>query len=233
MNAKLKSTIAVLALMSAAPAASDIQDARASASQGTTVHGNGGAADVGTDVTANLGEGPSAPEIVHFTGNTTVAGDVNELMLQQGAGQAQLTGTVTGGNTTAGLISGNIFLTDHAGMDWIELALFGATGGTINFTLSGLDANGNPEADTLFSYLLDPNGSNRFAFQALNGEAITNLAYNIDGGSAEGIRQVRITPAAVAAAVPEASSWAMMLMGFGAAGLMLRRKRRVLLTQIA
>ena len=234
MKFPLKSTIAALALMNAAPAMADIIDASASDGQGTLVHGNGGAADVGTDVTGTLGAGPSAPEIVHFTGNTTASGDVNDVMLQQGAGQAELTGAVIAGNDTEGLISGDIFLTGDAGMDWIELAFFGASGGTIEFTLSALDANGDPETDAFFSYLLDANGSNRFAFQALNGEVITNLAYNIVGGTAEGLRQVRIasTEAGVPP-VPEPATWAMMLLGFGAAGLAMRRKRRPALAQIA
>lgn len=234
MKFALKSTIAALALMSSAPAMAEIIDASASDSQGTLVHGNGGAADVGTDVTGTLGAGPSAPEIVHFTGNTTASGDVNDVMLQQGAGQAELTGAVIAGNDTEGLISGDIFLTDNAGMDWIELAFFGVTGDSIEFTLSALDAGGNPETDAFFSYLLDPNGSNRFAFQALNGETITNLAYNIIGGSAAGLRQVRIasTEAGVPP-VPEPATWAMMLLGFGAAGLVMRRRRRPTLAQIA
>ena len=234
MKHAFKSTIAAFALMSAAPAMADIVDAAASQSQGILVHGNGGAADVGTDITGTLGAGPSAPEIVHFTGNTTAAGDINDVMLQQGAGQAELTGAIISGNDTEGLISGDIFLTGDAGMEWIELAFFGATGGTIEFTLSALDASGTPETDAFFSYLLDPNGANRFAFQALNGETITNLAYSIAGGTAEGLRQVRIasTDAGVPP-VPEPATWAMMLLGFGAAGFALRRRRRPALLQIA
>jgi hypothetical protein len=234
MKQALKSTIAALALMSAAPAAADIIDASASDSQGTLVHGNGGAADVGTDITGTLGAGPSALEIVHFTGDTTAAGDVNDVMLQQGAGQAELTGAIISGNDTEGLMAGDIFLTGNAEMEWIELAFFGATGGTIEFTLTALDADGNPETDAFFSYLLDPNGANRFALQALNGESITNLAYNIVDGTAEGLRQVRIasTEAGVPP-VPEPATWAMMLLGFGAAGFVLRRKRRPAMMQIA
>jgi hypothetical protein len=234
MRYALKSTIAALALISAAPAMSEIIDASASDSQGTLVHGNGGAADVGTDVTGTLGAGPSAPEIVHFTGDTTATGDINDVMLQQGAGQAELSGAIISGNDTEGLISGDIFLDGNAGMEWIELAFFGVTGGTIEFTLSALDSSGNPETDAFFSYLLDPNGANRFAFQALNGESITNLAYNIIGGTAEGIRQVRIasTDSGVPP-VPEPATWAMMLMGFGAAGFALRRRRRPAMIQMA
>ena len=227
MRNALKSTIAALALISATPALADIVEASPSDFQGALVHGNGGKADVGKDVTGTLGAGPKAPEIVHFTGNTTASGDVNDVMLQQGAGQAELTGATISGNKTEGLMSGDIFLTDNAGMEWIELAFFGVTGGTVEFTLSAVDASGNAEMDEFFSYLLSPSGANRFAFQAVNGESITNLAYNIVGGTASGIRQVRIASAdAGVPVVPEPGTWAMMLMGFGAAGFAMRRRRQ-------
>jgi PEP-CTERM motif len=227
MRFRVKAAVAAVALMASTPAWADIVDARASESQGTLVHGNGGAADVGTDVTGTLGGGPGAPEIVHFTGDTTATGTVNDVMLQQGAGQAELTGAIISGNGTEGLVAGDIFLTGNAGMEWIELAFQDVTSGTIEFTLSALDSGGNPETDAFFSYLLDPNGENMFAFQALNGEVITNLAYNIVGGTAGSIRQVRIasTEAGVPP-VPEPATWAMMLLGFAAVGYSMRRSRK-------
>ena len=68
----------------------------------------------------------------------------------------------------------------------------------------------------------------------IHGETIINLAYSIAGGTAEGLRQVRI--ASTDAGVPpvlEPATWAMMLLGFGAAGFALRRSRRPALLQIA
>ena len=234
MKVALKLAVAAAALMAGSPAFADIVDARASDSQGTLVHGNGGAADEGTVVTGTLGGGPSAPEIVYFTGSTTETGsttDANDVRLQQGAGQAELTGAVITGNDRYDLQSGDIYLstdgTDRLGMEWLELAIVGATGGTIEFTLTAFDAMGNAEADAFFSYMLDPNGENFFAFQALNGETFTNLSYNIVGGTADAIRQVRIASAEGGVpAVPEPATWAMMLMGFGAAGYAMRRRRR-------
>jgi hypothetical protein len=220
--------------MAASPAFADIVDAEASDSQGTLVHGNGGAADQGTVVTGTLGAGPSAPEIVYFTGSTTATAnttDTNVVRLQQGAGQAELTGAVISGNNKYDLQSGDIYLstdgTDRLGMEWLELALVGATGGTIEFTLTAFDAMGNAEADAFFSYILDPNGENKFAFDATNGEYFTNLSYNIVGGTVDAIRQVRIDVAdGNVPAVPEPATWAMMLLGFGATGFAMRRRRQ-------
>lgn len=243
MIKSLKTAVAALALTAAMPAYADIVDARASDSQGTLVHGNGGAADEGTTVTGTLGAGPAAPEIVYFTGSTDATADTtdaNVVRLQQGAGQAELTGAVISGNSRYDLQSGDIYLstdgTDRLGMEWLELALTGITGGTIEFTLTAFDSTGNPETDAFFSYILDPNGENKFAFDATNGEYFTNLSYNIIGGTADAIRQVRIasTEGGVPP-VPEPATWAMMLMGFGAAGYAMRRRRRQysVLAQIA
>jgi hypothetical protein len=234
MKHPIRNSFAVLAMMAAAPAGADIIDASSSDSQGTLVHGNGGSADVGLDITGTLGAGPSAPEIVHFTGDTTDTGSSNELMIQGGAGQAEITGATSTGNDTFDLVSGNIFLSGNAGMDWIEMAFGDVTGGTITFTLSALDSLGNPESIAPFMYSLDPNGENKFAFEALNGESITNLAWSITGGTAGDIRQVRIasTEAGVPP-VPEPATWGMMLLGFAGVGMALRRKRPTLLSQIA
>ena len=233
MRVVVKTAVAAIALVAATPAWADIVDARASESQGTLVHGNGGAADVGLDVTGTLGGGPSAPEIVHFNGSTTETSDTadaNDVRIQGGAGQAEITGAVISGQDFQDLQSGNIFLsdgTDTFGMSWIELAFQNVTGGTVEFTLSVLDANGDPETDAFFSYLLDASGENKFAFEALNGEVMINLAYNIVGGTADSIRQVRIASAeAGVPPVPEPGTWAMMLLGFGAAGFAMRRSRK-------
>ena len=242
MKFALRAAVAAAALMAASPAFADIVDARASDSQGTLVHGNGGTADEGPVVTGTLGGGPAAPEIVYFSGSTTETGsttDMNDVRLQQGAGQAELTGAVITGNDRYDLQSGDIYLssdgTDRLGMEWLELAIVGATGGTIEFTLTAFDAMGNAEADAFFDYMLDPNGENFFAFEALNGETFTNLSYNIVGGTADAIRQVRIASAEGGVpAVPEPATWAMMLMGFGAAGYAMRRRRQAaVLTQLA
>jgi hypothetical protein len=218
--------LAATALTSTA-ALADVTGERSSFDQGILVHGDGGAADVGSTVIGNLGGGPSAPHIVYFDGSTTATSnttDTNDVRLQQGAGQAELTGAVISGQNFQDLQSGDIYLNDgsqNLGMTWIELAFTGVTGDTITFTLSLL---GEPDAVFTLDVDHDPNGENKYAFLASNGESITNLHYVIDGGVADSIRQVRIIP--FGSTVPEPSTWAMMLLGFGAAGVAMRRSRR-------
>lgn len=221
------------AIIATSPALADVNAQKTSVDQGTLVHGNGGGADTGLEVTGDLGSGPTQQSnYVHFNGSTDATAsttDANNVMLQQGSGQAELTGAVISGNTNYQLQSGNIFLSNHDGMDWIELAFDGVTASQVTFTLDLIDSLGNPETDFTATFNIDhsPNGANKFGFLTSNGEAITNLAYSFVGGTAEDIRQVRIIPTVGPnSGVPEPSTWAMMLLGFGAAGLAMRRSRR-------
>jgi hypothetical protein len=212
--------------LTATSALADVTGERSNVDQGILVHTNG--AQTGTIVTGTLGSGPKAPAIVQFDGTTT---DSDQVHLQQGNGQAELSGAVFGGpQDTFPLENGDIYLNDgnpdNLGMSWIELAFTGVTdtADTITFTLTLLG-----EPDAIFTLDVDhsPSGENKYAFLASNGESILNLHYNIDGGTAATIRQVRIIPSeGPGSSVPEPATWAMMLLGFGAAGVAMRRSRR-------
>jgi len=112
---------------------------------GILVHGTGTEVTA-PEVIANLGS--NGPNIVHFNG-TTDDPATDDLRLQGGSGQADVTGAeITLGGNPEGydLLTTNIFLTGHIGMDWIEFALTGAdgtNGGTVDFfiTLNGSNAN--------------------------------------------------------------------------------------------
>lgn len=228
---------ATAATLLTSPAYADVTGMKPSADQGYLVHGNGGAADVGTEVTGDLGSGAhQVDNYVHFNGSTTATASVtdpNQVMLQQGGGQAELTGAIISGNSKYQLQSGNIFLTNHDGMNWIELSFAGVTASNVTFTLQLIDALGNPETNFVDTFAINhnPNGENKFAFQTSNGEAITDLFYQFDvgannPGTADAIRQVRILTSTGPLSVPEPATWAMMLLGFGAAGIAIRRSRR-------
>jgi hypothetical protein len=234
MNFPIKATVAAIALISATPAFADIVAQKSSVDQGYLVHANGGAADVGLEVTGDLNiPGDQQTNYVHFRGSTTATSntsDANNVRMQNGGGQAELTGAILSGNTTFDLQSGDIFLSNNDGFSWIELAFTGVTADTVTFTLALLGEN--PFVST-FDIDHSPNGENKFAFQAINGELITNLHYALNGGTADSIRQVRIIPGLGGAAVPEPGTWAMMLIGFGGIGYSMRRRRRTFLAQAA
>ena len=228
MKHLLRATLAITALMAAAPAAADIVQAPPSNQNGTTVH-NDGSATQGRTVLGELGQNSGIDVI--FTGTTTQNQD---LRLSNGQGQA----TVTGGlnrstqspNDTYDITSFNLALENNASFDWIELSLMGA--GTVSFSL--LDDLGNVfTSDGTGDFIYDLiNGQNKFAFQAINGQSIAGLSFTVAGGGVESVRQIRINPAALAA-VPEPATWAMMLLGFSAIGFAMRRKRRPALRQLA
>jgi len=228
MKHPLKSTFVVAALMAAAPAAADIIQASPSDQNGTTVH-NDGSADGGATVLGELGQGSGIDVI--FTGATT---DSNNLMLSSGQGQATVTGafdtTTSNPNDTFGITAFNVALENDALFDWIELSLMGT--GTVSFSL--LDGNGATfTSDATGDFIFDlVNGQNKFAFQAVNGQSIAGLSFDIANGSVDTVSQIRIGQA-VAAAVPEPATWGMMLLGFGAIGFAMRRKRRPVLMQLA
>jgi len=228
---------AAFAATMATPAAADpvVHMVVPSQDQGVLVHGNGGSADVGLEVTGDLGSGPTQQiNYVHFNGSTTATvstSDANNVMLNQGSGQAELTGAIISGNDTYLLQSGNIFLSNHDGFNWIEVSFGGVTADTVDFivTLAG----GGTES--FIGTILDhtANGENKFAFTT--DSAITNLFYSFNDGTATNIRQVRIIPTEGPNSVPEPATWAMMLAGFGATGFAMRRTRRknAMLAQIA
>lgn len=202
--------------------------------QGVLVHGNGGAADVGLEVTGDLGSGPTQQiNYVHFNGSTTATvptTDANELMLNQGSGQAELTGAILSGNDTYLLQSGNIFLSNNDAFNWIEVSFGGVTADTVDFVVTLLGGATESFTGTILDHTA--NGENKFAFTTDGG--ITNLFYSFNDGTATDIRQVRIIPTEGPNAVPEPATWAMMLLGFGAIGFAARRNRRsAVLAQIA
>ena len=70
------------------------------------------------------------------------------------------------------------------------------------------------------------NGSNKFVITAGDGFAgITTLEYHFDPAIQQA-KQFRVI--GVGPTIPEPATWAMMIMGFGGIGAVLRRRRRLL-----
>ena len=119
--------------------------------------------------------------------------------------------------TTNALIGDQIFFNNIAGT-------FGGTAGTANISFgTNLVADLNIQSASLgFTQLIGP--VDLFTGPASNPTFNTGT-FNISGGFTAGAATLTITRAAVAA-VPEPGTWAMMLIGFGAMGVSLRRRRQ-------
>jgi len=108
-----------------------------------------------------------------------------------------------------------------------------------NFTVSFLNTTQFPARGTLTAILADNSVVTLFTDRVL----LNNNTFNVSSTAGEGIKQISLsftTPSGaprgavkldsveLAAAVPEPTTWALMIMGFGGAGAMLRSRRRAL-----
>jgi hypothetical protein len=120
---------------------------------------------------------------------------------------------------------------------YLEFNLFEAGGGpngatATGVTLTGIDDLSNPWTQT---FTLS-NGENFFSALASDNELITGVSFTTSGGGVTDFRQLRIDVSDLNGnSVPEPATWAMMLLGFGAIGVSIRRSRRKtqLVSQIA
>jgi hypothetical protein len=110
---------------------------------------------------------------------------------------------------------GTIFLTGGGTFNSAEFNLFNAASDTssVAITVNGVTQN--------FALA---NGQNFFGFSATGGDTITSIAFNTNGSGVADLRQLRL--GGLSAAVPEPGTWALMLVGFGAVGVSMRRRRR-------
>ena len=234
MKLPLRTAVAAAALLVATPVVAGVTIEDASLMQGILVHGTGVEQN---DYIVTGALGANGPQIVNFEGDTTQTVATSDLIrLQDGEGQADVTGIeITPGGTpndTYNLLSGDIYLTDHDGMEWIEFALTGlcldVPCGTVDFIIT---LNGTTDVN-FFDVLLGQ-GDTHFGFLANGGDLITNVHYSAGNPPPELtiLKQVRIIPGP--GVVPEPSTWAMMLLGFGAIGYSVRRRRKAMLPQAA
>jgi hypothetical protein len=206
------------ATLVAAPASATIILVNASTIQGANVLFNTGT-QTGTMVTGSTQQGTA----VNFTG-TTVAGNV----ISANGGQARVEGegniTTSNPNDTLGLTSLNFSLANNVTFNNLEFNLFGGAG-SANIVITD-----NAGEVFTFNQALG-NGENFFGFVGIDGQSIRSVAITTAGGIQD-IRQIRLDQATVAA-VPEPGTWALMLVGFGAVGASLRRRRSKVLAQFA
>ncbi len=163
-----------------------------------------------------------------------------------GQSSATVLGTVTSApgplvtlSTTGDLINTSgggeaIFAADDGSMDDLSI-LFSQAYQAVTFNLNvpvqtnsmmTLSVNGGAFTFTVPNALIpDPlgDGQNKFILAATGGDAITRLDFTFTPG-VQDIRQIRVSDGI--SPIPEPATWAMMIIGFGAAGSVLRSKRR-------
>jgi hypothetical protein len=95
--------------------------------------------------------------------------------------------------------------------------------GTLLIRVTALETDGTFK-DFNFSQALG-NGQNGFDFKAINGEFIWDVDLRVVGGSIKDFEHFRIDVAPQVGAVPELSTWFMMIIGFAGMGTLAYRRR--------
>jgi hypothetical protein len=152
--------------------------------------------------------------LVNFT-STSGSGLLNA----DASGQA----TVSGG-------TGNVSLTqiafDLANNNTFTKAVFNlnaATNGSVLIHVEGVNINGGFFED---DFTVNANGQNFFTVTSINGQLMTDVSLTaINGATFEDLRQVRLGGFETVGAVPEPSTWAMMILGFAGVGFLAYRRR--------
>ncbi len=219
----MRKTFALAALTLAAAISTPALASGTLTSGGTFTFTEGGAGGLGAGETlyASFDPGSTAgvdPSMIYTGSFSGIAADPAVLPMGDPY-LAVMTGQVAN-FTFAGLSQLGL---DYGSADaYNSFQLFFADG--TNQTLTGQniidigDANGDQ---------LSPRTNGRLTFNAGTGSAITGLRLTSTGNSLESDTY------GVVAAVPEPSTWAMMLIGFGAAGASMRRRKRVFAMQAA
>lgn len=162
-----------------------------------------------TNVTVGTGETNTSPPVpVQFTSFT-------DLLNVDASGQANI-------SAVDGVLNSLTFtVLDGFSFERAEFNLLNALADTLSVTVS---TNGSSEVFNLTSL----NGANRFGITAAPGELLTSATFTSAIGF-EDFRQLRLgglTATPPPGAVPEPATWAMMLLGFGAIGFAMRRRRK-------
>jgi hypothetical protein len=192
--------------IAASPASAVIIRVDPSSIQGANVLFNAGT-QTNTTVFGNTNLGNNT---VAFTGTTIGGGNV----ISASGGQARVEGA-----SGLSLSTVQFGLTNQATFNNLEFNLFGGTATSVTFNITD-----NEGQLFTFSNLALGNGENFFGFQGIQNETIRNVAFTLNGGGISDVRQIRLDGFAAASAVPEPTTWAMMLIGFGAVGYSMRRR---------
>jgi hypothetical protein len=196
-----------------------------------------GATVISTAANASLvlsfGNGGSTDQNVIFqnvTGNntTSLTTDTNSNPANRVTFESNeaLTGTNSSGQARISDTNNNGFDT----LTWFMAnSSLGFTANVFNIndltaTLANITVVTNLQTKTYLNVAIDLNGNNFFTLESGDGEFIKSVSIlALNGGLFEDVRQERL--GGVQTAVPEASTWAMMILGFAGVGFLAYRRR--------
>jgi len=188
---------------------------------------------------------PAFADIIFIQGNA--AGSLDAVQLSGGALDAEVTGTVNPNNTAVLFTGLENLISPSSGQ-----ARIAAADGTLNsldfnlaapnlgFLLAEFNLNALASGWTTIkafdqfgsqsqTFNISSAGQNFFNLQATNGQVITRV--EIDSSDLADIRQVRIGGVTSylsnvgGGPIPEPASWALMILGFGGIGAVMRHRR--------
>jgi hypothetical protein len=198
------------------PARADIVLVDANSIQGANVLFNAGVQS-GTTVTGFTQGGT----LVNFTGTTIDGGST----IMADGGQARIEGALDTStfnpSDTLLLTSVSFNLASGGTFNNLELNVFGGTATGVTFT--GFDNDLQP-----FSLSGSLNGgSGMFGIVGIAGESISSITVSSNNGDLGflDLKQIRLDETTVSGAVPEASTWAMLILGFAGIGFMGYRRK--------
>ena len=116
------------------------------------------------------------------------------------------------------------------------LSDFGTFTPGLSYTFVGNSFNYDPALGNLLMQVMSsgtPGDSNALAFSNANNDAMSNLYRPLGGGALTTGTNGLVTRFANTPAVPEPSTWAMMLLGFFAVGMVARQRKAPAIRQIA
>jgi hypothetical protein len=211
----LLATTALLALAAGTPAKADVVVSNNLSGTGDNVVFNSVSGDLATALLN--GQHTNIVDFRDLTGSTTFSASAN-------------------GNDIKIVGSQNLFIQvfdTSQNLVGTTTQVFSVTGtGDLFAFVQAVDKFGNQEAIQAFDLTalfgpLGP-GQNGFTFNAINGEVMESLRVLDVGGTITDFEHYRLDVAAIpVAAVPEPTTWAMMLLGFlGVGGVATMRKRR-------
>jgi hypothetical protein len=155
--------------------------------------------------------------LVSFTGGETLVGNGGQARLESGDGLLSTTFDFDG---LAGQSLGINLVNPTLGISQAEFRVFVGGGTATSLTVTAFDTDGAQFQQTLG---IPTNGF--FYLDTADDQLIDRFSL-VANGTVQEIRQVRVSPVAIGGnQVPEPATWAMMVLGFGAAGALLRRRR--------